>query len=285
MATQTDQLVRPGAGEAELERRARARWGAPPDINGPILIGKTRIAAKGAPIGPGYEDAPPEHPGIDLVRSLFATWPEARDGFGDFVSVFWPLEAVPRRPPTSRGSTSGHEIRDGARCAYVTVYDPYGCYEGLLHEWAHLRLLALGIGLEEHDGELLDHGDDVYISPIRRDKLRPMSAVLHGFLAWVFLSQGDLHLAAAGHADEVRSTVKWNVPKLEEGILTMRAHARWTPAGAPFGATLIDWARQVVHSAWELLGAQERPSALRAHREWVETTAVPQSPLHGTEGT
>jgi hypothetical protein len=214
---------------------------------------------------------------------MFDCWPEARDGFGRFVSVFWPL--WDHAAGEGRGCTSGHEIDDGSRCVYVTINDPYGAFEGLLHEWAHVRLWTLGVELETHDGLLLDHADDeMFVSPIRRDCMRPMSACLHGLLAWVMYTQGDLKLAAAdGHADEVRGVVRWNLPKLEEGIITFRTQARWTDWGGGFGEALIGWAEQVVEDGWAFVGRENRDAALAAHRSWVRGTGVPRSPLHDGE--
>lgn len=276
-----DPRVRPGDGEQFYLEAAAARWGDPPESQGPPFLGSCSLAEKPTATGADYSVPDLNDARIQAAGELFRTWPGALESFGDFVNVFWPLDAA--RDPAARGSTSGHEVVDGARCCYVTIYDPFGCYEGLLHEWAHLRLLALGIGLEEHDGTYLDHElDERFVSPIRKDKLRPMSAVVHGILAWAFLTAGDLRLAA-DHADDVRGVVKWNTPKLEEGILVLTENARWTDAGSAFGDELIAWLDELVDGAWQFLGLSERDSALSSHREWVESTQVPKSPLHHQE--
>ena len=39
---------------------------------------------------------------------------------------------------------------------------------------------------------------------------------------------------------------------------------------------------ETLEDGWALVGRENRDKALAAHRAWIESTEVPQSPLHGT---
>ena len=255
-----------------LIEMAERRWGG---------THTTRTAIEPVPFSthPDYEAAI-SHEHLDAIELTLGTWPEASEGFHRFVDVFWPLERVVPMRPAPKGCMSGHIVLpSGRRGVYVTVFDIDGAREGLLHEWGHLRLEAAGIDLATHDGRLLDHADDeLFISPIRKDTMRPMSAVLHGFYAWVLLSQGDL-MAASDRAVDVVSLVEMNVPKIEEGILLLDA-IRTTADGAQFITALLGWAEVVVSQMWDLVGRDRRDALYASHRAWEQTQAISGSPLH-----
>lgn len=282
------QLVVPGDGCAQYQALASARWGTPldePDL--PVLLGDCRIEAMPIKIGDAFQPESVDHPNIAAARDLFEHWPEAQAGFGALVSRFWPLGLVDEPDKRARGSCSGHQItEDGHRAAYVTVYDPIGCWEGLLHEWGHLRLWTLGVELETHDGGLLEHDDEErFVSPIRRDKLRPMSAVLHGVYCWVLMNDGRQRLFGKVNDAQLPGCLAWDLPKIEEGIITISEHARWTESGEAFGDALLEYAARVVANGWDLLGESAREPALQSSRKWIESQPVAASPLHGLELT
>jgi hypothetical protein len=271
----------------QFRTRAEERWGVPPTTPvGAVLTGTCEIGGDAAgELANFLVDAPADHPSIDRLRELLGAWPESRYGIGDFINVFRPLGDT-TRPPGARGATSGHWVDgQGRRGAYITVDDPYGAYEHLHHEWMHLRLLALGIGIpgdiEQNERTILDHGTErLFVSPIRRDTLRPMSAVVHGVLAWVCLTQADLMLAeAGGHDEAIRGTMLYNVPKIEDGLALIERDARWKDAGEPFATELHAWGEQVVSDSWNYLDRANRPAALRSVRAWSRTQAITETTL------
>lgn len=255
-----------------LIEMAESRWGG-------THTAQTAIEPIPFPTHPDYEAAI-EHEHLTEIELTLRSWPAADHGFHRFVDVFWPIERVAPIRPAPKGCLSGHTVLpSGRRGVYVSVFDIDGAREGLLHEWGHLRLEAAGIDLETHDGVLLDHADDeLFISPIRKDIMRPMSAVLHGFYAWVLLSQGDL-MAASDRAADVMPLVEMNVPKIEEGLLLID-DIRTTDAGAQFVAALRRWAEVVVSHMWDLVGREKRDALYASHREWERTQAISGSPLH-----
>ncbi len=283
------------AGDTELVARLEKQFGVPPeDKFSRVLVGDCVIVDPPPEVGAERWSKPDHHdPQIQAVRSLMKSWPVARNSVGRIVTQFAPIVPTTPMVDTARGSTSGHYIReDGNRLAYTTIYDALGCWEALLHELYHLRLWAMGIRLEDHDGEFLDHpldDSELFISPIRKDKRRPMSACLHGWMAWIAICQADLNMLDYGEATSnvedlsIRQMLKWNIPKVEEGLLTFEKHACWNEAGQPFAEKLYSWASDVIADGWYEVGLELRDEALLANRTWIETTEVPESPLHETE--
>lgn len=280
MQTSIDYLVRPqadGSDSAAIVQMAEERWGRPEPYLGAARLGRVAVALAEQSIAPWVEPTI-SHPNLPAIAKAMSRWPAAWEGFQRFVTVFWPLD---QPGLNARGCTSGHAVLRSQRVVYVTVYDVEGCREGLLHEWAHLRLEAMGVDLEFHDGRLLRNDNAGLISPIRKDKLRPMSAVLHGFYAWVLMSAGDVIAAQQEGPENVVDFFRTNVAKLEEGILTLNRHARWTEVGAPFGFELIAWAEELVEQMWSFI-PEPRDAVRSRHRVWVETQEVSGSPLYGT---
>ena len=174
------------------------------------------------------------------------------------------LTAVGRRSrdPEAGGSISGHVTPDtswwGGVGIHVTVGDVVGCAEGVVHEVGHLRVHALGIDVEHHDGQWLANAqDELYDSPIRKDKKRPMSAVVHAHYSYVMVTQLDVHLLAAGGRlrPAVARSATVNVGRLQEGVETLRRYARWTPRGQGWADAVLRWSDRVIAAAQRHLEA------------------------------
>jgi hypothetical protein len=145
------------------------------------------------------------------------------------------------------GCASGHVVYvpEAARQQiYVTINDPHGCAQGCWHEYGHLKLESMGIGIETHDDRLLlNPPDELYPSAMRTDKLRPISAVLHGLYAWLQFTQNDYQLYMTKKIDqaEFRTYAAHNFPKLLANLDVLRRHARWTIPGQQFATEIYQW--------------------------------------------
>jgi hypothetical protein len=141
---------------------------------------------------------------------------------------------------------------------FVTIFDPIGSAEGLVHELGHLRLHCLGIDRETHDGYLLSNSDDEkYLSPVRRDILRPMSAVFHALYSWTMLTELDLHIGSPAIP-----YLSSNVVKVENGLIEMKHHARFTKQGESFFLSFYQWCENVIvrgHLLLEEMGVDPVP--------------------------
>lgn len=180
-------------------------------------------------------------PSLREVCELLKVWPDGHEAVMKNVDRFWPLKT---REGHGKGCISGNYPPTQSRpyrCIYVTIHDPVGCAEGILHETGHIRLHALGIGLEEHDGSLIQNeSDELFVSPIRKDKLRPMSAVLHAQYSYMMVSELDLRLVEAGVSDAL-DYAQINVPRIQQGYTEIQWNAKWTKAGEDFFTGLSLW--------------------------------------------
>ena len=126
-----------------------------------------------------------------------------------------------------------------------------------MHELAHQRLHVLGIELENHDRKLLlNENKREFFSPIRRDVYRPMSALLHGILAWTFMLEVDLA------APDGTVYLGINVPKVRMGLATIKEFAVTTDEGQDFLSGFYAWADDAVlrgETALITAGVSETP--------------------------
>jgi len=146
--------------------------------------------------------------------------------------------------PVGRGCTSGHSkpSERGRIGCYVTIDDPTGCAEGIVHELAHQRLHCLGMDLDSHDRTLILNDNELkWFSPIRRDCLRPMTALIHGIYAYTFVLSIDL-IASDGI-----EYLKNNVPKVRRGLEEISKGVEVTDEGVEFMKGFLEWAYSLVH--------------------------------------
>lgn len=166
----------------------------------------------------------------------------------------------------SRGCSSGHynllhhkpSLPNFVNAVYVTIQSHQGCAEGIYHEVGHGRLNAINLEIEQHDGRLFSNTkDELYESPIRRDKKRPLSAVIQAIYSWIILSENDLQCAKiTGNAPESAEYLINNLPKIEDGIATIRQHIKCTSEGIDFFDGYFEWAEDVCARARTLCKEQ-----------------------------
>lgn len=157
----------------------------------------------------------------------------------------------------SSGNTHPREA-GGLVKIFSTVDDPIGGADGFVHECAHQKLYALGIDLEEHDGLLLKSNQDKkFFSPVRRDVLRPMTAVIHGIYAWTHM----IALELAQDKDGL-PYLAVNVPKVRMGLRIINDNAETTDIGRAFLDGFLAWSRRLVAECEVVLqtaGVEEVP--------------------------
>lgn len=204
------------------------------------------------------------------IDPFLRTWTDGHQMLGLFLDEFWPKWST-FMTEHSFGCTSGHyeivtsqDARQGARHAgvinavYVTMNSLSGCAEGIYHEVAHARLEALGMNIETHDGALiLNTPDELYESPVRRDKKRPMSAVIQAIYSWIVFGENDIRCAAIpGNASTSAEYLINNLPKIEDGLREIRNHVRCTPEGTAFMDGYFEWGDTIVTRAREVCQQQ-----------------------------
>jgi hypothetical protein len=234
---------------AQLLNFAHDRWAYVRKMgDGPRWLGLELIPFTGDSLRPALLDDPL----LAEVRGALLYWPAA-EGILRLLDFFCPLRAT---VPGGKGCTSGHQKPEagGRLGCYVTIDDPIGCAEGIVHEVAHQRLHCLGMDLDRHDGTLIENDfEERFFSPIRRDRLRPMSALIHGVYAYTFVLAVDLAVPAG------EDYIQVNLPKVRRGVLEVRKNVLPTRAGEAFVTTFVDWATDLVEQADHRLAMKGLP--------------------------
>lgn len=225
------------------------------------LGGRIRLANDIPAPGDGLIPAPFDHQSLQLAERYLQWWPECGEQLKALVKLIyifdWPQGVG------ARGCFCGTPPRLGSREdtslfgeVFSTVFDSVGFLEGVVHEMTHWKLHALGVHFEEWDDRLLlNRPEEVFESSLRKDKPRPMGAVLHAH--WVCLHVLCVDMAAAASkcngcpkgddAEHIAAAVK----RVKEGQATVGAGARWTPAGAELWRGIEDWTADLLSVAEE----------------------------------
>lgn len=205
---------------------------------------------------PAFKLLPPDDPRVSTGLALLDLWPDARQQAADLLMAICPL---------TQGQQGGHgcccgNYRDDFGWIYVTADDAWGFAEGIVHEMAHWKLRAFGVWFEEWDNLLLDHSfTQMYDSPVRKDKPRPMGAVLHAQYSYVHVAEMVRRMYEA-KSDADGSDAQWlqlQLRRIAEGQETLRAHARGTlGVGDAFLVGLDDWTDEVLSAGRLALPAE-----------------------------
>jgi hypothetical protein len=161
-----------------------------------------------------------------------------------------------------------------------TYTNPIGAGDGIIHEVWHQRLHALGIDFETHSKLFFTNQDDeLFDSPIRKDKLRPMPAVIQAQYSYIgvteyYKSLIDVlfhptdsvleskpkytNLSTANLNSWLRASAR-NVYRIREGVETIRNNIKPTPdIGERFIYGYIQYANRVINQAIEQIKYYEQ---------------------------
>jgi HEXXH motif-containing protein len=180
-------------------------------------------------------------------------WPEFwMDGL---VGEIWPMMPLPRRETYGRGCMCGHSVPP--RCQYtaihLTVFDWLGTVEAIVHETAHVKLHAFGMGLEEHNGSIIENDPcELFESPVRKDKKRPMSACIQAQYSYAYVTHINLLMHDHDIPNYSLERLSNCASKVREGIDTIAGGA--TPSG-PWLFALLDWCQEMVDESEQRLCA------------------------------
>lgn len=234
-----EQVARPGPVSLSIiEAYAQERWPYRERVS-PMVVEYPRRE-----IAPDLPSVDPADPAVAELLANLARWPDGDAAVRSITDRFWPIDKPELRG--AMGCCCGSDpptLTAPYTAIHSTIFDTVGGAEGMVHETGHQRLRALGIELEVHNGMLLaNQPAEVYASPVRKDKLRPMSAVLHAQYSYVWVTALDVALGDVAH-------VAINLPRIIEGHHTLMAHARWTADGIRFWAGLGAWTEEVINEA------------------------------------
>lgn len=227
--------VKPGPESLGIfARAAEARWGWTPGAkywdSAAWLDGSIRLIGECTGCGNRPGAAPLTdlaHPVLAHAEIILQAWPEARSEAAIL------LDEIQSLLPSANATFSMAAL--GGSCGpwrgwgsiMVEASNPVGYAEGVLHELAHHKLRALQIDMEEHDGAILLNGpEELYESGVRKDKLRPMSAVLHAHYSYLHVTEIELRAHELEYS--MAAMLPHQIRRLSEGRAVIAEHARWT---------------------------------------------------------
>lgn len=175
----------------------------------------------------------------EVIAHLVAVWPEMAVTIDREVTGWYPVVV-------GTGFTRGHfsGASSNPEWLYSSIDDPFGGAEGLLHEYGHLDLKRRGVFYEHWLKVLANDPGELYVSPIRKDKKRPMGAVLHAQYSYLFVTEFERRGLALGRGDLETFTI--NQARLAEGVGVIETHARPLPGSEDFLKSVVDWSHALV---------------------------------------
>ncbi len=242
-------------------RAAGERWGWKPStpekgatwIDGQVrLVGPEECGGCGASTG-AVALTDTSHPVLEHADKILRTWPEARRE----AQVL--LDEIRSQLPSAGAAFSMAAL--GGTCGpgsgwgsiMVRAANPVGYAEGVLHEMGHHKLRALRIDMEEHDGTILLNGpDELYESGVRKDKKRPMSAVLHAHYSYLHVTEIELRAHEIGYS--MAAMLPHQIRRLTEGRAVIEAHARWAKGAEWARDDLLAWTDDLLARCHQLAG-------------------------------
>lgn len=240
----------------------RAVGHSPTIFDGTVAV---RYIASRCPGYPHYTHAPLSHSNINLAVDLVRRWPSVFRQFQLLMDSFHPMFDA-RIPPSKWGlakGSSSHSDENKFGTLYATIYDPVALAEAFVHEMAHNKLRGLGIYMESAQRLILNAPDELLESPIRKDCLRPMTAVFHAQYSFMYVTNLDLRIVEAEPNPENRmlylSYLSYNLPRMEFGHEQVKDRIRVDEDGKAFLNGFLDWSEDVFEQGNRLLQTYRVP--------------------------
>ena len=266
------------AGRSQFYRRSPV-GDSPTVFGGQVAVRYVyRSLPEFASLSTQFQDAPVDHPNIRMAAEYVRCWPV---GYAQCLRL---LEAIhpamdPRIPLESievyRGSAC-HSYEQLFGTMWTTIFCPIGLAEAIVHEMAHQKLRALGVSFESAKTVVGNDGSDLYVSPIIKDRLRPMTAVLHAEYSYVYVTTLDIHILKA-ERDESRKTViagvlERNLSRIKEGYETIRKHFKTGQHGTEFIKGLSTWIDNTITLAEDTLRCSAKPDSVSASANAIKAS-------------
>lgn len=215
---------------------------------------------------PGWKPAPEGDPNLAFAADFLECWPEVRQQFGRIIHSVYPYS----EPNLGSGSCSAPAQDASGTSEYsgkifgainVTVFDPIGSSEALVHELAHQKLWALGVDFEYASRLVLNPPTERYPSPVRKEP-RPMTALVHAAYAWLYIVNLQLKLipfeAERGTQPDVLQVFVEhyfvrNLSHLEKAFKGVVENVTYDTAGEVFFGSLFEWGTRLLTEGHQVL--------------------------------
>ena len=205
------------------------------------------------PFPPYCRRAPHDHPNVELAGNLVRHWPTV------FIQFQQLIESVDIFLDTSGDDNISYRSYGGDYGKIgATINNHIAFAEALVHEMAHHKLRALGIGLEHAERLIKCDSNQKYQSPIRYDSLRPISAVLHAQYSFTYVAGMYTKIVMGdnvGNLDRqaAAKVLARDLSKLEFGFNLIKEHAVFDNAGIEFWDGYCQWFKRVLEDGYRIL--------------------------------
>ncbi len=192
-----------------------------------------------------------DHPNIAAGGALLARWPDAYRQFTRLIDTVYPYtDPEQARMGDQALGSSSHSYEEDFGSVHATVDDALGFAQALIHEMAHQKLRALGVSIESAQRLITNSPSEEFESPIRKDRKRPMSAVVHAQYSFIHVTALDLHMLAEANGERERQFILMllarNVPRMQSGFDELARHVKTDEAGRQFIDAFMRWSRDVL---------------------------------------
>jgi hypothetical protein len=242
--------------------RRRMPGTAPTIFDGQVAV---RYIANRCPGHPRHLHGPLSHPNIDQAVHYVRRWPEACAQFKGLMDSFHPMvdTTIPESEYNIRLGSNSHSDEDKFGTMYGTIFDCLGLAEAMVHEMAHTKLRGLGLYVETAIRLVTNPPTELYESPIRKDRPRPMTAVLHAQYSFIYVTQLDLKMIApetdAATLDKMLHLLAANVPRMELGFEEVERNIQVDLPGRMFIDSFLRWSERVIVEGNKVLEAHGVP--------------------------
>lgn len=200
-----------------------------------------------------YTDMENFHPGQDVflkAEQYLRLWPEVYGQVPYFVNYINPIQSdfFAAEPLGSSSGCSSDEFG----VIYLTANHPFPLAEAIVHEMAHLKLIALGVDYEKATALITNDPGQLYYSPVRQTG-RPMTAVFHAQYSFMHILNLDVLMLEASKTDPLYmqyiSLAGDTLSKMQEGHLMIQQNIQADKDGIAFINSFMIWSEAVMEKA------------------------------------
>jgi hypothetical protein len=196
--------------------------------------------------------APLDHPNIEKACNLIRLWPTVFTQFQLLTESVSPFINTKYFFNTSYSTDGG-----GFGKIAATIDDPVDFAGALVHEMAHHKLRALGVEVESAERIIKNPPEQQFKSPIRYDRLRPMSGVFHAQYSFTYVCALEIKIIGSCQEVEIVDRSLANLvkllPKLEFGNQIIKDNVEVDLAGSQFMKGFFAWFNRILEDSYKIL--------------------------------
>jgi HEXXH motif-containing protein len=224
-------------------------------VDGAVTFCEGRVAVRPAPTRNMASDtilpARPDHPNIPIGGAYLSRWPAGYEQFIRLIDTVYPYSDREQAQLGEQAlGSSSHSFEDDFGGVHVTVDNALGMAQALIHEMAHQKLRALGVSIETAQRLIANDPAELFESPIRKDRPRPMSAVFHAQYSFIYVTALDLYMLAGAQSEKERQHILMllarNVPRMQAGYGEVERNIKTDSEGDSFVGAFMEWSRDVL---------------------------------------